>query len=235
MSSFEAARQRERGYHAAFYAKHTLGDENTWLVGPSPYVINSFQYLPRAKNLRALDLGAGIGRHAFSFIERFGPASKVVCVDMLEFAIERLQELSRQRNMAENIVPLVSDIADYKPEGTFDYILSVSVIEHLPSPESLATCLKRLQRATNPRGVHCFMIATDHHWTVKSTGKATEPIVEQNLSLANAQKLLLELYKDWDIKDISTKDWEQIESVDGEDVICASTCVQFIAVKTGKE
>jgi SAM-dependent methyltransferase len=234
MISFEEVRQRERGYHVAYYAKHGIGDEGTWLAGPSPYVIESFQYIQPSAD-KALDLGAGIGRHAFTIAERLGKGSTVVCVDLLDSALEKLIETAKEKNVGANIITVDSDVADYEPDTAFDYVLSVSVIEHLPNKQSLTACLKKLQQATNTKGVHCFMIAVDHKWTDRVTGETVEPLVEQNLTTAETKDLLNGLYKEWDIKDLSEKHWEQTESVNGRDVICASTCIQFTAIKSEEE
>lgn len=232
MTSFDEARQRERGYHVAFYAKHNIGDAGTWLANPAPYVLGSFQYITPGKGLRALDLGAGIGRHAIPLAKHLGDDSTVTCVDILPSALQKLQENARAAGVQDNILCVQADIQDYDPDNTFDYVLSVSAIEHLASREKFVECIKSLQGTTNPDGVNCFMIATDHQWTDKTTGQDVPPIVEQNLSSTEVEELLKDLYRDWDVKDLSSKCWKVTESVDGRDVICASTCVQFTAKKS---
>jgi cyclopropane fatty-acyl-phospholipid synthase-like methyltransferase len=232
---FERSRRRERGYHAAFYAKHELGDPDTWVSAPAPYALDSFKLIPKRPHPRALDLGAGVGRHIIPLAYHLGAAAEVVCIDLLPSAVEKLKRNAKEAQLAATVTAIAADADTYEPQGTFDYVLSVSCIEHLPSKARLADLIGRLQQATNPGGVHCFMIATDHTWADAVTGTPVEPVVELNLSASETKTLLQNSYAHWEIQDISTKPWEERESLRGRSTICKSTCVQFVGIKPEEE
>jgi cyclopropane fatty-acyl-phospholipid synthase-like methyltransferase len=234
VSLLEEARLRERNYHIAFYAKHTLGDAGTWLAGPAPYALDSLRYVPQNAT-RALDLGAGIGRHAIPIAQYLGPGSEAVCIDILASALGTLHDNAREAGIDSRMTTLVADAEAYEPEGLFDFVLSVSAIEHVSSRQSLRALISRLQAATQVGGVHCFMIATQHQWLDAATSEPIEPLVELNMTAHEMQDMLRQQYEDWKIKDLSTKTWETNESHNGKAIICNSTCVQFTASNRGRK
>jgi len=85
---------------------------------------------------RALDFGAGIGTFAAALRER---GLEVTCVE------PDSQLLGRLREMGFDAYPDISDI----PSGSFDYIYSLNVLEHI---EDDLSAMRQLYRCLSPGG-----------------------------------------------------------------------------------
>lgn len=231
MNSIQQARQREQVYHDKLYTSHQLGEPGTWLHRPAQYATKSFDLIPKRPHIRALDLGAGIGRHTLPLANYLGNTGHIDALDLLDSAIDKLRANAKQIEAKDRITTIVTDIETYPLKHTYDYVLSVSCIEHISSKPRLIDYIKILQGATNPDGVHCFMIITDNVWVNTVTDQTLTPILEQNLNSKETIAMLKELYAQWHIHDISTKAWQVTEEDNGDSVLFKSTCVQFTASK----
>ena len=231
MSITERARRYEGAYHDELYANHDLFSPGTWLYKPAAYAVRSFARIPKRAHPSALDLGGGVGRHSIPLAQHLGVRSKVVCVDLLDSAISRLNINARKHGVEDNIVGIVSDVETYKFEQPYDYVLSISCIEHVPTKLRLKSLINRLQEATAPDGVHCFMMITDNVWVDSATKAHLTPLIEQNLTAEETIAMLNELYQGWQIHDLSTKNWQATQLIGEREVILESTCVQFTVQK----
>lgn len=227
----EEARAREREYHVRYYSEHQLGEPGTWLSRPAPYVLRSLDYISTASP-SVLDLGCGVGRHAFPVLEKFDSDTKLIGIDILPDAIEMLRANAKRHGVEDQVSCALSDIAayDYSRE-LFDFVLSVSSIEHVSSFDELREVLVKLQASTRLGGVHCFMISTDHEWYDVQRDDHIEPIIEFPLSSDVLTGLLTDLYGAWDVRDLSSKRWSVPDIIDEREIVSNSTCVQFTAVK----
>ncbi len=233
MTVASQAREYERRYHEDLYGNHELFTPGTWLYKPAGYVIKAFDLVPKHDYPRVLDLGGGVGRHSIPAAKYFGADSEVVCVDLLESAIEKLRFNAKEHKVEKNIVGVVSDVETYElGDKAYELILSISCIEHIPTKQGVGDLIGRLQAATVLEGVHCFMMITNNEWVDSVTGEKLTPLIEQNLRSEDAISMLKELYAGWNIHDISAKDWEAMQLMDGRDVVLKSTCVQFTAQKS---
>lgn len=175
MDIVEEARAYERKYHEDLYRNHALFEHGTWLYKPAAYAIKSFTLVSKEQNIRVLDLGGGVGRHSIPAAKYFGPNSKVICVDLLGPAIERLKQNAHEHNV-DNIFGVESDVETYDlHDKPYDLILSISCVEHVPTKARLEKLICRLQNATKIGGVHCFMIITNNEWVELGTNKKTHP------------------------------------------------------------
>lgn len=228
--SIQQAHQYEQAYHENLYAQHGLFEPGSWLYKPAAYVLQSLGLVPPRMAVRALDLGCGVGRHSIPLAQHFGSESEIVCVDMLPTAIKKLASNAQTYGVAKNITGIVSDVEGLPADmGTFDFVLSASCIEHVPTQGHLTRLIRQLQTQTTSNGIHCFMMITDNTWIDTVSGKSLTPILEQNLDSAETTTMLQDLYANWTIHDLSTKQWESPQLIDGRTVILGSTCVQFTA------
>ncbi|WP_245855910.1 class I SAM-dependent methyltransferase [Paenibacillus rigui] len=70
--------------------------------------------------VNVLDLGCGVGRNSIPVAQQIlKKEGKVVCIDLLESAISKLEEYSKQYHMMSKIEGVLSDIAGYRmaPKG----------------------------------------------------------------------------------------------------------------------
>src|SRR5258706_621269 len=113
MTIVEQARDYERKYHEELYSNHELFEPGTWLFKPAAYALKSFELIPERKNIRALDLGGGVGRHSIPLAKRFGSTAEIVCVDLLDSAIARLVANTKDQGVGDNITGIVSDVETF--------------------------------------------------------------------------------------------------------------------------
>ena len=104
------------------------GTELVWSVGPNLWVE---QHAAPLRAGRALDLGAGEGRHVLWLAER---GWTVTAVDFSEVGLERMRALAAGREGldARRIRTVRADLADYVPEPS-SYDLVVVAYLHLPA------------------------------------------------------------------------------------------------------
>jgi cyclopropane fatty-acyl-phospholipid synthase-like methyltransferase len=230
MSIVEQARAYERDYHENLYGSHELFEPGTWMYKPAAYAVRSFDLVPMRNDVQVLDLGGGVGRHSIPAAKYFGVGSKVLCVDLLDSAIEKLRLNAEEHGVKDNIVGIVSDVENYSPtDELFDLVLSISCIEHVPTKPRLEKLVKRLQAATAKEGIHCFMMITNNEWLDPTNNEELTPLIEQNLTSDETIEMLERLYEKWKIHDLSTKDWQATQLMNGRNVVLKSTCVQFTA------
>jgi len=228
----ERARESERAYHEGLYINHELYEPGTWLHQPAPYAIQSFERITPHAAFRALDLGSGVGRHSIPLAKHLGPGSQVVCVDIVDTAIEKLRDNARTYGVEKEVTGIVGDVEEFPIESQgFDFILSVSCIEHIPTKPRLEQFIRRLQEGTRPGGTHCFMMITNNTWLDILSGESLEPLLEQNLVSTESINMLESLYKDWQVHDLSTALWESVQSMGGREIKMRSTSVRFTGQK----
>ena len=75
------------------YASHQLYEPGSWLAKPVKTVLDILPMLDHVPSPRILDLGCGVGRNAIAVARHFSSLPcRVDCVDLLENAIEKLNE-----------------------------------------------------------------------------------------------------------------------------------------------
>jgi tellurite methyltransferase len=228
MDIVKQARAFERNYHETLYGSHRLFEPGTWLHKPAAYAIASFDLVRKRNTVRVLDLGGGVGRHSLPAAQYFGSDSRVVCVDLLASAIEELHKNTEQHGI-KNVVGVTADVETFELSDSYDLILSISCIEHVPTKERVEKLIERLQVATTAEGVHCLMMITNNEWIDPESDEKLTPLIEQNLTSSETIEMLERLYANWNIHDVSTKDWQASQFMNGKEVILKSTCVQFTA------
>lgn len=88
---------------------------------------------------RALDLGAGVGRIAARLAPRVG---RLTCGDLAPGMLERLRRNTAQTGARDvDPVRLRSDRLPFR-DGSFDLIVCLGLLEHLPGPVRRATLLE---------------------------------------------------------------------------------------------
>lgn len=231
-SSVSEARRREREYHLELYGHHQLGEAGTWLHRPAEYALRSLDCIS-AHSPTILDLGCGVGRHLLPILQRYEGRASAVGIDILPEAIDICRKNLAAASLSGNVKLHAEDITYYHPpKGAFDFILSVSCIEHADSEDSLESLIGQLRRATKSGGINCFMISTDVRWYAAESNRVIEPRIELNLSSTNVIRTLQAVYADWQIIDISTKQWSVPDILDSEQIENRSNCVQFTARRT---
>jgi SAM-dependent methyltransferase len=109
--------------------------------------------LPESRG-RALDFGCGVGRLTRALSAHF---DEVVGVDVSEGMVRRARELNGDRPNLEFVVNAEPRLAKFET-GSFDFVLSHIVLQHMPARATAAAYVRELVRVTRPGGGLVFQL-----------------------------------------------------------------------------
>jgi len=98
---------------------------------------------------RVLDVGCGVGRWSRMLAAR---GVQVTGIDLSPTMITQAQKRARQQGLAGRCRFLVQDSAALDAGETFDWILGVTVLQHILDPEALRAAVKRMAEHLKPGG-----------------------------------------------------------------------------------
>ena len=194
-------RESERKSHEEIYTDEKLYATDSWLKNPIKTVRDIMPLFEDYKELRVLDLGSGVGRNSIYMAERFKNRKCVVdCVDLLEIAIEKLQENAREREVAASIRGIQKSIEEYAiGEASYDFIMAVSALEHIDTEESFRKKLVEIREGLQEKGVVCLVINSEVREKNADTGEVVDAQFEVNLSTEIMQEYLQEVFEGWSV------------------------------------
>lgn len=220
MERLAKIRQKEKEYHDQCYENTELFTPGTWLHKPVKSVMDTLERLENLSMINILDLGCGIGRNSIPLAQKLKHKDgSIVCVDLLESAINKLKEYSEKYEVSEKMQFVLSDIADYAiPQNHFNLILSVSAIEHLESEVTFDSVLQEMVAGTKDGGINCLIISTNVKETVVSTGEALDPMYELLFTTDDLISKLQNAYRDWSLMKQTVKPYQVEITRDGRKV-----------------
>lgn len=227
----ELIRAEERKYHEACYDNYALFESGSWLYKPVKTVMETLSYMDSLEQVIILDLGCGVGRNSIPMAEALKSRNgKVVCVDLLDNALMKLDNYSKQYGIRDYIETCLSDIGEFTiQEEYFDYIIAVSALEHVASERELKLVLDRMVKGTKMGGYNCIILNTNIVELDSITGIELEPQFELNLSTNQAQQLLTKAYEGWEVVKQTVKMLDFPIVRGSRDVLLRSDCLTFIA------
>lgn len=201
MNRLKEIRQAEAESHTEAYTSNTLFTPGSWLAKPVKTVLDILPLFEGYKEFIGLDLGAGVGRNSIPVAQHFkGIPCQVDCVDILELAIEKLNENAQQYGVAGNIQGMVSSIDDYEINAdSYDLIMAVSALEHIASKSAFEKKLVEIRNGLRIGGVACLIVNSGVIEHDKATGQEMPPQFEVNLPTCEMQHLLEETFAGWQI------------------------------------
>lgn len=226
-------RSEEKKYHDACYDTYNLFEPGSWLHRPVKTVINLLEEYKELEYLCVLDLGSGIGRNSIPIAESMKNRNgKVVCVDLLESAIDKLHSYSQKFGVEQYIETRLSDIEQFIIEqNEYDIIVAVSALEHVSSERALERKLNEMNVATKANGSNCIIIGSNIREIKLENGQDLDPMFEVNISTERMMSLLDQLYAGWEVKEKFVKQLEYEIDRDGQPVKLTSDCITFVAKK----
>ncbi|WP_339320048.1 class I SAM-dependent methyltransferase [Paenibacillus sp. FSL R10-2734] len=226
-------RTEEKKYHDMCYDSYNLFEPGSWLHRPVKTVIDLLEEYRDQEYLSVLDLGAGIGRNSIPIAESMKNRNgKVVCVDLLESAIEKLEGYSRKFGVEPFIVTRLSDIEHFIiDQGEYEIILAVSALEHVSSEKALEKKLSEMISGTKTNGTNCIIIGSNIQEVNLENGQELDPMFEVNISRERMMELLDHQYTGWEVKQRFVKQLEFEIDRKGQPVKLTTDCITFVAKK----
>ena len=197
----KAIRQAESKSHTEAYTHNTLFTPGSWLAKPVKTVLDILPLFEGYNEFRVLDLGSGVGRNCIPVAQHFmNIPCRVDCVDILELAIEKLNENALQYGVAGNIQGIVSSINDYEINAdSYDLIMAISALEHIASRAAFEKKLVEIRNGVRIGGVACLIVNSGVIEHDKATGEELPPQFEVNLPTCEMQHLLEQTFTGWQI------------------------------------
>lgn len=194
-------RQAEAESHIETYTNHTLFSAGSWLAKPVKTVLDLLPMFGEYTDFRALDLGCGVGRNSIPVAQHFKDIPcRVDCIDILEMAIEKLNENAQQYGIAVNIQGMVSSIDDYEIEADgYDLIMAISALEHIASRSAFEKKLVEIRKGLRTGGAACLIVNSGVIEHDRATSEELLPQFEMNLPTSQMQDLLEKTFAGWQI------------------------------------
>lgn len=199
--SVESIREAERKSHEEVYSTAKLFEKGSWLQKPVKTVLDILPLFEEYEALSVLDLGCGVGRNSIPIAQAFQKAKCIIdCVDILEMAIDKLNFYSSEYGVSDSINGIVSSIDDFEiKKNGYDFILSVSSLEHINSEDAFINKLYEIRNGIKENGVVCLIVNSEISETDKQSGKPLEPQFEVNLKTDKLVSLFQHVFNSWQV------------------------------------
>ncbi|MGE0979988.1 class I SAM-dependent methyltransferase [Bacillus thuringiensis] len=210
MNRIEFIRKEEKKYHDYCYDNYKLFEEGSWLHKSVKTVIDLIPLFEGKDDLNMLDLGSGVGRNSIPLAQAIKEnGGTVVCVDVLDSALQKLNEYSQEYEVQEVIQTEKADIGNYeiKPNN-FDFIVAVSSLEHVQSEEVFGKVVQRMADGTKYNGINCIIVNSEVEEIDMDTNKKLDALMEINIPTEEMMNILRQIYDGWEVLSIMVKPLE---------------------------
>ncbi|MCR5117658.1 MAG: class I SAM-dependent methyltransferase [Lachnospiraceae bacterium] len=200
-SRIQTIRESERLSHTKIYTDEELYHTDSWLSKPIKTVREIMELFSGYEFFRALDLGCGVGRNSIYVAECFkGKECLVDCVDLLDIAIEKLNDNAKAHGVSERINGIAGTIEDFEiAKDEYDFIMAVSALEHVESEERFLCALGSIRDGVRENGVVCMVINSEVSECDSVTKEPLEAQFEVNLSADKVLAYVDEVFRGWKV------------------------------------
>jgi SAM-dependent methyltransferase len=127
-------------------------------------VLNRVRQLDASLPLgRALDFGCGVGRLTRALSASF---RECVGVDISTRMVELAKEVNADRANCHFVLNTSPDLEAFE-SGSFDFVYSSLVLQHMPSPQVALGYIDEFLRVTQPNGMTVFQVPYSRPWPVR--------------------------------------------------------------------
>ena len=212
-------RESEKKSHTKIYSNEKLYNTNSWLSKPIKTVCEVAGLFADYKQIRVLDLGAGVGRNSIYLAQQFKEKECLIdCVDLLDIAIEILDQNAAEYDVCKFINGMVATIEDFSIEqDSYDLIMAISALEHVDSKKSFISKLEQIKQGVRSGGVVLLIMNSQVKEINANTLEELEPQFEVNLSTTEMLELLDDIFFEFTVikKNIVTQEYD----IPREDII----------------
>lgn len=199
----ENIREQERKSHMEVYSSKELYTDGSWLRKPVQTILDVLPFFRDRSELRALDLGCGVGRNCICIAQYCGAngiSCTIDCVDILDFAIEKLHQNAEVYGVSQSIRGLVQPIDTFLiSPNHYDWIIAVSALEHMDSKASFSRKLEEIRNGIREGGIVCIIMNSNVRECDKITKMPTSAQFEVNLPTEELCCLLSKTFSCWQI------------------------------------
>jgi 2-polyprenyl-3-methyl-5-hydroxy-6-metoxy-1,4-benzoquinol methylase len=233
LNRIEFIRNEEKKYHDFCYENYKLFEQGSWLYKPVKTVMDLLPLFENKENLNVIDLGCGVGRNSIPIAEAIkNRKGKVVCVDLLDSALNKLNEYSNLYNVQEVIQTEKADIGNYKIKpNEFDFIVAVSTLEHVKSEEVFEEVVRHMAAGTKNNGVNCLIVNSEVQEIDLETNEKLDVLMELNLSTEVMINKLSSVYKDWELVKTLVKQLEYNITRNDKPVLLKTNAITYVVRK----
>lgn len=198
--TLKSIREAEKESHIEVYSTAKLFESGSWLQKPVKTVMDLVPHFRNYQHIKILDLGCGVGRNCIPLAQESKGKCKIDCVDILDFAIDKLKQYSVHYDVKNEINGIVSSIDDFEIRNDeYDLIIAVSALEHVDGIESFRIKLDEISKGTKENGIVCLIINSQITEINKENGQILTPQFEVNLSTQNLFDLLNRSFSGWEV------------------------------------
>ncbi len=198
-TTLKSIRDAEKASHIEIYTTAKLFESGSWLQKPVKTVMDLIPYFQNDNNINILDLGCGVGRNCIALAQEFKGNCKIDCVDILELAIEELNNNAVRYGVENEINGIISSIDDFLIHANrYDLIIAVSALEHVDNIESFKYKLNEISKGIKENGIVCLIINSQITEINKKNGQQLTPQFEVNLKTQELLNLLKNAFDGWE-------------------------------------
>ncbi|MBS4195965.1 class I SAM-dependent methyltransferase [Lederbergia citri] len=233
MNIIKKIRQEEKEYHDYCYDNYKLFEEGSWLHKPVETVMEVIPLLEKETNINILDLGSGVGRNSIPIAKLLQESEcKIVCVDLLESALQKLKQYSEEHDVQGIIQDVQADIGNYSiSPNNFDLIIAVSSLEHVESESVFEDVIHHMAEGTKKRGINCIIVNSEVQEIDLETNEHLIPMMEINIPTEEMMNKLNEAYKGWEILKVLVKPLEYTIKRQQRPVLLKTNAITFVVRK----
>jgi 2-polyprenyl-3-methyl-5-hydroxy-6-metoxy-1,4-benzoquinol methylase len=230
LSRLDLIRNEEKKYHDYCYENYKLFEEGSWLYKPVKTVMELLPLFNDKENIKVLDLGSGVGRNSIPIAQRIKKKNgRVVCVDLLDSALEKLKLYSEEHEVQKVIQTQKADIGHFEiKRDEYDLIVAVSTLEHVESEEVLEKVLRRMALGTKKNGINCIIVNSEVEEIDLESKQKLDVMMEINCKTEDMINRLDKIYAGWDVLNKLVKPLEYKIVRDEKDVLLNTNAITYV-------
>ena len=227
-------RESEKKSHTEIYSKEKLYDTDSWLNSPIKTVRDISSLFSDYNRITILDLGSGIGRNSIYLAEEFKTKEcRIDCVDLLDVAIEKLNQNAIDYGVGNCINGIVESIETYPiVPNTYDLIMAISALEHVDCEATFVRKLEEIKHGIKDLGIVCLVLNTEIREINAVTSEVLDPQFEVNISSEDMNAIIEKIFSGWMIIKKTVVDQEYEIPRDGVISKLNTSVLTYVARKT---